>query len=504
MAGSMSEQMGWLINSGGKVQQNFDDAGMLGGAGGIAEILQRNQILIKEGKGRGVDPALLERALLQSTKSQTSDRPSPTGLLATVQGMRASRPRKQLTQFNEDYLDTAESTALQRRVLEVANSLPANIDEVSLASIAAPGTYERQLLDSYLAERNGQIPFANAAPQGDVALWQGGREQGIDPRAAERFNQWQRQAAAATNELEVEMNPAIQQALAEETGRRYQVADINDSEEFYARQDAGNYDRNSYEDQQNVLGISGDSPDLKGGRVSLGNVLASSMGSELGAISKADAEAAALILRGADPGQIGASPRSLQVAKSAVMAADNLLGGSDNPFANSEARRLAEVALFNTRGPVEGGPVDGFNLGRNIDRAASTGGSGGIDSQFVDYALQYTGDGDFGRAAAIVDAARRSVAPRAPGQPIEPVDVLNAIEQLVGGGQLGSGLGQMPRGKQIAYQNTGAPYRQVGERPFDYDRYAQAMDSEPGDNAQQYAMAFAADRIRRLQQLAQG
>lgn len=497
MAGSMSEQMGWLINSGGKTEGNWDDGGMLGGAGGISEVLRRNQALVNEGKGRGVDPATLERALLQSAKTQT-------GLLATVQGMRANQPVRQIESFNEDYLDTAESAALQRRVLEVANSLPANVDEVTLASIAAPGTYERQLLDSYLAERNGQIPFASATPQGDVALWQGGRERGIDPRAAERFNQWQRQAAAATDALEVEGNPIIRQALAEETELRPQPADINDSEAFYARRDAGDYDRGSYEDQQNALGISNDAPDLKGGRVALGDVLASSMGSDLGAISKADAEAAALILRGADPGQIGATPRSLQVAKSAVIAADNLLGGSDNPFANPEARRLAEVALFNTRGQVDGGPIDGFNLGRNIDRAASTGGSGGIDSQFVDYALQYTGDGDFGRAAAIVDAARRSVAPRTPGQPIESVDVLNAIEQLVGGGQVGSGLAQMPRGKQIAYQNTGAPYRQIGERPFDYDRYAQAMDAEPGSTAQQYAMNFAADRIRRLQQLAQG
>lgn len=512
MGGSMSDQMGSLINSGAKTQSNHDDTGMLGGAGGISEVLRRNQNVysasqkrlqdyIRSGETKGLEadkfrpgvhPEFLERALLQSAGTQT-------GLLATIQGIRANQPVRNIKEFTEDYLDQAEPAALRRQVLAVADALPADIDEVTLSSIAAPGTYERQVLDSYLAERNGAIPLASAAPQAGVAFWQDGREQGINPRAAEQFNRWQRQAAA--DGYEVETNPVIQQALAEEADRRVQAADLNDSEEFYARKDAGNYSRESYEDQQNAFGVSSDAPDLKGGRAKLGEVLASSMGSELGHISRADAEAAALILRGADPGQIGATSRSVQVAKSAVLAADNLLGGSENPFANSEARRLAEVALFNTRGKVEGGTIDGFSLGRNIDSAAS---AGNLNSQFVDYALQYTGDGDFARAATIVDAARRSVTPRAPGQPIEPVDVLSAIEQLVGGGEIGSGLGQMSRGKQIAYQNTGAPYRQVGERAFDYDRYAQAMDAELGSSAQDYAMQFAADRIRRLQQLGQG
>jgi len=195
-------------------------------------------------------------------------------------------------------------------------------------------------------------------------------------------------------------------------------------------------------------------------------------------------------------------------------------GQNRSPEALKQADDLAKLAIELSRGDVEGRAPSAATVMQNIETIA------GLDPVHVQYALDLANDGDFARAAAAIDVARRTAG--------TPVGVLNELEAITGnqvgqaatGGrrraadnivsrympQVAAGLDDVPIGadprdfspyelEQAA--NIRARYRAPGPdmREFDYPAYAEVL-SNPENPHFEKAMAFAAERIRRLREAA--
>lgn len=118
---------------------------------------------------------------------------------------------------------------------------------------------------------------------------------------------------------------------------------------------------------------------------------------------------------------------------------------------------------------------------------------------FVEYAMNILGDGDPNRAYDLVDTAMRATRPRAPGQPINQVDVLDAIHGLTGNTV---GNASMSKGRRIYADNLRAQYQAPAAgmaRPTNYAAYAEAL-SNPANPNHEAAMALAAQRIRAIRE----
>jgi hypothetical protein len=119
---------------------------------------------------------------------------------------------------------------------------------------------------------------------------------------------------------------------------------------------------------------------------------------------------------------------------------------------------------------------------------------------FVEYAMNVLGDGDPNRAYELAETALRGTRPRAPGQPLNEMDVFNAIHELTG---QTVGSGSMSKGRQIYADRLRSQYQATapGMREFNYPAYAEVL-SNPENPHFEKAMAFAAERIRRLREAA--
>jgi len=168
----------------------------------------------------------------------------------------------------------------------------------------------------------------------------------------------------------------------------------------------------------------------------------------------------------------------------AIAYAQALTGGRSPGLAHA----IAKTAVENTRATVDGAAPLPRQVFENMEKIAN------LDPRFVDYALQFANDGDFDRAAKLVEVAQRGTQPGAQG--VDPVQVLNAIEQLAGN-QVGTGYNSFSRGRQIAYDNLNQAYQQpqYGEIR-NYPAYAQALGGELGDSLLDKAMQRAAVRLR--------
>jgi polyhydroxyalkanoate synthesis regulator phasin len=191
--------------------------------------------------------------------------------------------------------------------------------------------------------------------------------------------------------------------------------------------------------------------------------------------------------------QAGINPGGQLTAERVAALADTLTGGTRDPMDNPQARRLAQIVLENTAPVRDGGMVDPADLARNLNDVAA------LNPDFVEYALNQIGDRNFSRAASVVEAAQSSVAPRAAGQNVDPIDVLNAIDTLTGGGQIGTGYDSFSTGKKVAYNKLGQRYQQPGYGNIrNYDAYAQALGGELGEELLGKAMQRAAVRLAEM------
>lgn len=465
-----------IITSGGS---DALDMGTATGPSMIAEVIRR------QAAAKGVHPSVIEDALLRSARTNTQ-------WDETLQAMRQRTGGKEVNLFNESDPQNAEDLAIRRAMAAEADTLPHDVDPVALEQIAPSGSYQRQVLDAILTQRSGEIPYASASPDRNIAAWENGRERGVDPRAVDRFNSWVSDGPNADDwdAWDASRNPDIAQALSDEDLMRMEMEQREATPGSYEAQQAA-YDAPDY------------SAAGRDGRNS----------GEIRTVSNA-------LIPGVniDPARIGEIAHDY---------AYSITGGRDPAL----AAKLAQVALNNTRGPRDGAAPHPQDVLKNIEIAAN------FDPDLINYALQFQGDGDFKRAADLVDVAKRGAGPLQSAEPVSPIDVFDGVQQSVGndvsvmaspGGSAYSATGVEPsagnlsaldeierlagkyvgvgsesfsKGKQIAADKVRAKYQATapGMREFDYQRYANLIGNDADPN-QEAAMNFMAERLRRLRE----
>jgi hypothetical protein len=410
---------------------------------GVGPTLLEN-FMRRQVANRGVDRELVEDALVQSAKTLS-------GWEETSQAIRqASDKRREVDLFSMDENSIGDpSTAAKERILAIAETLPDGLDPVTLETIAPTGSYERDILDAILSDRQGGVPFGSADPRnaGDIALWQRGTvERGVNPRAVADFNRW---ANSPVDEFRGDIPEITDQLLAEAAEKADQRF-----EEDLTYSPAG---EGSYEAGQSRYGNYGD------GKSQAINTVKD-----------------ALRPMEVEPDQV------LDVAKHyarVLSGASGIDGQIYDPAAVARADKIAELVVEKSQDDVEGRQARARTIYGNLEKVI------GFDLTDLEYAVNMTGSSNFKQLADLLDVAQR-------GGGADPLARLNQIEQLAGGLVL-SGT-PMTGGRRVAANRVTAPYQapiEEGDYQANYPRLGDALGSELGSSAQTAAANFLAERI---------